>query len=143
MFGAQLQQQDHEIALPQGSDTIQALNWSPSGAFICTGGWDNKSRVWQVAQSASGGVANSQRLLEVDLSMPVLDVAWKDDSSSVFAVGCNKLVKLWNLQTNQCIDVGTVSILYFKLTYVNISSKFLKKKKSLAARIPHQICCLD
>lgn len=37
---------------------------------------------------------------------PVLDVAWSDDGSKIFAAGCDKTVKCWDLASNQLVQVG-------------------------------------
>ena len=45
---------------------------------------------------------------EKDVGGPILDVTWKDDGMHVFIVGCTKTVKMWNLQTDQVQDIGSV-----------------------------------
>lgn len=57
---------------------------------------------------AGGPVSGAVGKAEVDVGAPVMDVAWKDDGSALFGVGCGKAVKMWNLQTNQVQDIGSV-----------------------------------
>lgn len=40
------------------------------------------------------------------MSMPILDVCWNDNGTSVFMASCNKQVKCWDLSSNQTIQVA-------------------------------------
>lgn len=101
-------EKDMEVAMPPGTDSISAIAWSPSSQFIAAASWDNKCYIWEVArQPGTGAPAAAQaKALSPDLGAPVLDVKWTPDGASMFAVGCNNTVKLWNLQANAATDIG-------------------------------------
>lgn len=46
MFGAPqpAPDKDLELPLPAGADTIQAIDWNPTGNMLAGGSWDNKAR---------------------------------------------------------------------------------------------------
>lgn len=41
------------------------------------------------------------------MGAPVLDVAWTDDGSKILAAGCDKTLKVWDLGSNQLVQMGT------------------------------------
>ena len=47
------------------------------------------------------GDGTSQAKAAVQHDQPVLDCAWSGDGSVVFSGGCDKIAKMWTLQTNQ------------------------------------------
>ena len=53
-------------------------------------------RLWEIAANGSSApkAAHSHE-------QPVLCSAWNADGTSVFSGGCDKSVKMWNLNTNQ------------------------------------------
>lgn len=66
-------------------------------------------RIWEVGRAMPGTAPSSAvGKAEIDAGGPILDLEWKDDGMHVFGVGCNKIVKLWSLQTNQLQDIGSV-----------------------------------
>lgn len=95
--------------MPPGADSIGALEWNPAGNMLAAGSWDNKLRIWEVGRSGPGGQpTNGVGKAEKDVAAPVLDIAWKDDGVNLFAAGCGKVVKQWNLQAEQVLDIGSV-----------------------------------
>eukprot|EP00051_Salpingoeca_urceolata_P027071 m.479914 g.479914 ORF g.479914 m.479914 type:complete len:369 (-) comp21632_c0_seq1:51-1157(-) len=94
---------DIQIAVPPSSDSIQCLAWSPNPQmqFLVTGSWDNAVRCWQVAPTGE-----SQAKAEQKLGGPVLDLAWTNDGSKVFAAGCDKTCQMWDMATNQLSPVA-------------------------------------
>jgi hypothetical protein len=46
MFGAPqpAPEKDLELPLPAGADTVQAIDWNPTGNMLAGGSWDNKAR---------------------------------------------------------------------------------------------------
>ena len=88
-----------------------------SGGKECTAGSHGRPtptarpqlRIWEVGRSGPGGQpTNGVGKAERDVGAPVLDLAWKDDGVNLFAAGCGKVVKQWNLQAEQVQDIGSV-----------------------------------
>mmetsp|Transcript_2007 Transcript_2007/g.7184 ORF Transcript_2007/g.7184 Transcript_2007/m.7184 type:complete len:345 (+) Transcript_2007:213-1247(+) len=88
---------NNSFEVPQPpSDGISSLAFSPTADLLVATSWDKKVRCWEVQQSGQS-VAKAA----IDHDQPVLDCAWSGDGSVVFSGGCDKTVKMWNLQSNQ------------------------------------------
>lgn len=80
------------------TDTVQALAFSPAAlapkTFLLSGSWDNEVRCWEIrAQGQSSPVGLTKH------DAPVLDVAWSADGHTAFSAGADKVVKMWQLGT--------------------------------------------
>lgn len=82
------------------SDTIQCLNWSPRANHLVAGAWDGVVRFWDVTPS---GIAPKA---EQKFDGPVLDVSWSDDGSKVYGASCDTSVRMWDLASNQLVQVA-------------------------------------
>uniref|UniRef100_A0A7S0V4M5 mRNA export factor n=1 Tax=Polytomella parva TaxID=51329 RepID=A0A7S0V4M5_9CHLO len=92
---------DYEVACPLDIEGISSLNFSPVSNFLVATGWNSNAYVWEYDQQLSSqGKAQNNGIL------PVLCSAWRPDGSSIFLGGCDKLVRLWNLSTNQTTTVA-------------------------------------
>ncbi|KAL5239101.1 hypothetical protein ACI65C_006511 [Semiaphis heraclei] len=94
---------DFEIALPP-DDTVSAMEFSPATSqktFLIAGSWDKTVRCWEV-QEIGQAIPNSMQ----SMTMPILDVCWSGDGTKVFIASCNKLVKCWDIVTNQMTQVA-------------------------------------
>lgn len=109
MFGAAQtttnRMNDFEVASPP-DDSVSALEFSPSTLqvqknFLVAGSWDNSVRCWEVEQNGST-VPKSMKTM----GGPVLDVCWSDDGTKVFMASCDKQVKLWDLASDQVMQVA-------------------------------------
>jgi WD40 repeat protein len=92
--------------------SFSSLDFSPTSQFIVSGAWDNKGRVWELSRDGSGryGPGSTGMRAEVDMGGPLLDVKWSQwEATKVYAVGCNKMLRTWDLNTNQLADLGQVS----------------------------------
>lgn len=94
------------IAPNSPADAVSSLHFAPRGAgssvdYLCASSWDCSVSVWEVgaggecvprAQSAHGA--------------PVLCTAWSADASSIVSGGCDNSVRVWQVATNQSMEVG-------------------------------------
>lgn len=94
---------DVEVVSPP-DDSVSCLAFSPSCLpqdFLIAGSWDSNVRCWEVQQNGQT-IPKAQQTHQG----PVLDVAWSDDGSKVFTASCDKTVKMWDLNSNQMIQVA-------------------------------------
>ncbi|XP_072045285.1 LOW QUALITY PROTEIN: mRNA export factor-like [Amphiura filiformis] len=94
---------DVEVTSPP-DDSISSLEFSPSSipaTFLIGGSWDNNVRCWEV-QPSGQTVPKAQQTH----TGPVLDVAWHDDGTKVFTASCDKTAKMWDLNSNQAIQIA-------------------------------------
>jgi len=94
---------DFEVAQPP-DDSIQALKFSPpalAANFLASGSWDNAVRVWEIKQDGS-----SEPKAQQSMQGPVFEVDWYDDGTKIFVVGADKTVRVWDLGSNQVMQLG-------------------------------------
>ncbi|GMH40308.1 hypothetical protein BSKO_08212 [Bryopsis sp. KO-2023] len=97
---------DTEVVSPP-SDGISSIAFSPSANHMAATSWDETVRVWEVSASQwGGGAVQSQAKLMQKHSSPVLCSGWSNTGSHVFFGGTDGQVKMWDLATNQCQQVG-------------------------------------
>lgn len=94
---------DVEVTSPP-DDSISSLAFSPGSMqanYLVAGSWDNNVRCWEVS-------SNGQTIPKAQQTHtgPVLDVAWSDDGSKVFTASCDKTAKMWDLGSNQCMQIA-------------------------------------
>uniref|UniRef100_A0A2K6GV71 Rae1 protein homolog n=1 Tax=Propithecus coquereli TaxID=379532 RepID=A0A2K6GV71_PROCO len=85
-------------------DSIGCLSFSPPtlpGNFLIAGSWANDVRCWEV-QDNGQTIPKAQQMH----TGPVLDVCWSDDGSKVFTASCDKTAKMWDLNSNQAIQIA-------------------------------------
>ncbi|ENN80115.1 protein Rae1 [Dendroctonus ponderosae] len=94
---------DYEVVQPP-DDSISSLAFSPAAipqTFLVAGSWDNNVRLWEIEQSGTSIPKSMQ-----SCGGPVLDVAWSEDGTKVFMAGCEKQAKMWDLASNQVVQVA-------------------------------------
>ncbi|CAG9764930.1 unnamed protein product [Ceutorhynchus assimilis] len=94
---------DYEVVQPP-DDSISSLAFSPAAIpqnFLIAGSWDNNVRCWEIEQNGTSIPKSMQ-----SCGAPVLDVAWSDDGTKVFVAGCDKQAKMWDLASNQLVQVA-------------------------------------
>ncbi|GLH13561.1 WD repeat-containing protein 55 homolog [Gryllus bimaculatus] len=94
---------DFEVTSPP-DDSVSSLAFSPATIpqnFLIAGSWDNNVRCWEVEQTGKT-IPKSMQTMQG----PVLDVCWSDDGTKVFMASCDKMVKCWDLNSNQAIQVA-------------------------------------
>lgn len=87
------------------TDTVSSLNFSPapnSNLLVATS-WSNQVQCWDTA--IQGNTCASQPKAETKHDLP-LDSSWFHDGSKVATCGCDKTVKVWDLQSNQQVQIG-------------------------------------
>ncbi|XP_048563770.1 protein RAE1-like [Triticum urartu] len=77
---------------PSPGDSVSSLSFSPKANHLIATSWDNQVRCWEVQP---GGQCQAKASISHD--QPVLCSAWKDDGTTVFSGGCDKVVKMWPL----------------------------------------------
>lgn len=85
-------------------DSVSALSFSPGtlpANYLAAASWDNNVRCWEVQQNGTV-IPKAQQ----SHAGPVLDVAWSDDGSKIFTASCDKTAKMWDLASNQFVQVA-------------------------------------
>ncbi|KAL0422356.1 UNVERIFIED_CONTAM: protein RAE1 [Sesamum latifolium] len=77
-----------EVVQPP-SDSVSSLSFSPKANFLVATSWDNQVRCWEVMKS--GTSVSTVPKASISHDHPVLCSAWKDDGTTVFSGGCDKL----------------------------------------------------
>ena len=108
---------DMEVSNPP-DDSISSATVQQN--FLIGGSWENNVRCWEI-DNMGKSIPKSQQTMQASSfhkkgffftivfqrpQGPVLDVCWHDDGSKVFMAGCDKQVKLWDLATNQAVQVA-------------------------------------
>ena len=83
------------------TDGISSLSWSPTANFLVGTSWDNEVRCWEVQP---GG--NAVPKASTQHAGPVLCSCWSPDGARVYTAGCDKTAKVWDLATNQSMQVA-------------------------------------
>lgn len=92
---------DFEVQQPP-DDSISKIAFSPNANYLIAGSWDNNVRCWEVVQDSGQVIAKAQQ----SHAGPVLDCCWHADGTKVLTASCDKTCKIWDLQSNQAIDIG-------------------------------------
>ncbi|CDS40383.1 mRNA export protein rae1 [Echinococcus multilocularis] len=96
---------DIEVPSPP-SDTVSCLRFSPATAnqpntYLAGSSWDNRVRVWEVASNGTS-TPKAEQLHQG----PVLSLCWSSDGTKIFSVGADKCAQMWDLASNQFVQVG-------------------------------------
>jgi len=94
---------DVEVQSPP-DDTVSKMQFSPSTVpqtFLVAGSWDHNVRCWQIEQ-------NGQTIPKAQQTAggPVLDVCWSTDGSKVFTACGDKMARMWDLGSNQYVQIA-------------------------------------
>jgi mRNA export factor len=87
---------------PALQDGISSLAFSPRANILVATSWDNSAYCWEINAQTAQATAKAS----TSHSAPLLCCSWKDDGSGVFTGGCDKIVKLWDLGSNQSQQVA-------------------------------------
>lgn len=88
-------------------DSVSSLQFSPAtlpNNYLIGGSWDNNVRCWEM--QIQGTQVQSVLRAQQTHQGPVLDVAWSDDGSKVFTASCDKTAKMWDLTSNQFVQIA-------------------------------------
>mmetsp|Transcript_12610 Transcript_12610/g.38598 ORF Transcript_12610/g.38598 Transcript_12610/m.38598 type:complete len:355 (+) Transcript_12610:73-1137(+) len=122
-FGAPAAQQFHNpnndfVVADPPNDTISQIAFSPRSMlpqnFLAAGTWDNEVRLWEIKADGS-----TKMLMGIRHDAPVLSVAWREDGQAVFSAGADKIVKMWDLGSNNAQPVAQHSEPIRCVAYIN------------------------
>lgn len=95
---------DVEVQSPP-DDSVSCIKFSPTStgtsSFLVAGSWDNNVRCWEVTHQGQT-IPKAQQTH----TGPVLDCDWSDDGTKVFTASVDKTVKMWDLNSNQAVQVA-------------------------------------
>jgi len=88
---------DHSLGNSVGNDGISNVVWSPTANHLVASSWDGSVRCWEVQEQ--GGQVRSMPKAQVthENQAPVLSACFSGDGSTVFSVGADNAVRMWNL----------------------------------------------
>ncbi|XP_065842955.1 mRNA export factor-like [Oscarella lobularis] len=90
-----------EVTQPP-DDSITSVRFSPKANFLVATSWDNNVRCWEIQEQQGQSTPRAQQ----SHSAPVLCSCWHADGTKVFTGSCDKMAKLWDLNSNQSIAVA-------------------------------------
>ncbi|KAJ9241631.1 hypothetical protein DTO169E5_3375 [Paecilomyces variotii] len=76
-------------------DSVSDLSWSSAGNYLAVASWDNKVRIYDVTQNATG---EGKAMISFDA--PVLSCRWSKDGSKVVGAGADNTARLLDLAAN-------------------------------------------
>ena len=140
--------------VPQaGNDGISSLNFSPTPAnFLISTNWDGGVRCWEVQEQGGQIRANPKAQVNHEGSNPVLDCCFSMDGSTVFSVGCDKAVRMWQLgqtppnnvaQQIGVHDAPVKSVGFLQASNLVVSGGWDRKLKFWDTRTPNPVGVLD
>lgn len=91
---------DLEVQSPP-DDTVSSLKFSPKADFLIASSWANDIRCWEVRENGQT-IPKAQQ----NHTGPILDCCWHDDGTKVFTASTDKQCKMWDLNSNQAIQVA-------------------------------------
>jgi mRNA export factor len=94
---------DVEVQSPP-DDTVSKIEFSPATipqTFLVAGSWDHNVRCWQIEQNGTT-IPKAQQTAQG----PVMDVCWSGDGSKVFTACGDKMARMWDLGSNQYVQVA-------------------------------------
>jgi mRNA export factor len=97
------QVQSVEVVYPP-EDSVTCLKFSPEAipqTFLIASSWANDIRCWEVDTNGKS-IAKAAKSHE----LPVLSCAWSNDGTKVFTASCDKTAKMWDLQSDQFVQIG-------------------------------------
>ena len=139
--------------VPQaGGDGISSVNWSPTANFLVSTNWDSGVRCWEVQEQAGQVRAMAKAQVNHAGQSPVLDSCFSNDGSTVFSVGADKAVRMWQLgqtppnNTPQQIgshDAPAKSVGFLASSNMVVSGGWDRKLKFWDTRSPNPAGVLD
>lgn len=99
---------DVDLVVPDSpSDCVSSLSFAPlpvgstHSDLLASSSWDSSVCVFEL--SANGACVPRARLTQ---SAPVLTTSWNQQRNKVAFAGCEKIVKVWDVHTNQVTNIG-------------------------------------
>lgn len=101
------QQPDGDVNIAP-DDTVSALSFSPRrmpSDFIVSGTWAGTVSCYEVTRQLNGPYKGELKASHQHQA-GVLDTCWSDDCSKIFSASADKTVKMWDLASNQQMQVA-------------------------------------
>jgi len=92
-----------EVAYPP-DDSVSCLKFSPETipqTFLVATSWANDVRLWEIMQDGK-----SEAKAQKTHTEPILSAAWSADGTKVFTASCDKTAKMWDLQSDQHVQIA-------------------------------------
>lgn len=92
-----------EVSQPP-EDSVSCLRFSPESipqTFLIGTSWANDIRCWEI-QADGKSVPKAVKTHDA----PILSAAWSNDGTKVFTASCDKTAKMWDLQSDQFIQIA-------------------------------------
>lgn len=86
------------------TDSISCLKFSPESVpqtFLIATSWAQDIRCWEI-QDSGKSIPKAAK----NFDAPLLSAAWSSDGSKVFTASCDKTAKMWDLQSDQIIQIA-------------------------------------
>ncbi|CAI5760532.1 unnamed protein product [Candida verbasci] len=93
--------QDISINNPP-DDSIEDLSFSPQQDLLSVSSWDKKVRIYEI--DPNSGLNQGRALYEHD--GPVFSSRWSIDGTKVISGGADNQVKIYDIQSQQCQQIG-------------------------------------
>lgn len=107
---------NQDAVAPEGpADSISCLAWSATQDLLAAGAWDNTVRVWEVRTDGSSGSVFGGGDSKLQISglrtaiqheAPVLCCGFSRDGQQLVSAGCDKKVRVRDLQAQRDVDLG-------------------------------------
>lgn len=94
---------DIEVSYPP-EDTISCMKFSPETipqTYLAASSWANDIRMWEIQESGKT-IPKAQKTHD----QPILSLAWSLDGTKVFTASCDKTAKMWDLQSDQFVQIA-------------------------------------
>ena len=93
----------NEVSFPP-EDAVSCLRFSPESVpktFLVATSWANDARLWEIQNDGTTIPIARQTHNEA-----ILSCAWSTDGTKVFTASCDNTAKMWDLQSNQQVQIA-------------------------------------
>ena len=86
-------------------DSVSCLRFSPESitqTFLLGTSWANDIRCWEIQSDRKSAL----KAVKTPHDAAILSAAWSYDGTKIFTASCDKTAKMWDLQSDQFIQIG-------------------------------------